>query len=237
MKLKLSLESLSAPSPLKINSYGQPLQIAYSLFVEDIMLSKVFWTTKTGDNSDSTTMTGLWKSIWSLKCPCKLRNFAQRASENILPTKTQLRERHVPIDVDCDMCDAVETPGHTFWGCDLAKKVWTILGTKPPNSTQEPRDFRDLLWMIRERHQNADLEILVAAAWGIWNNKNDVRHCGSSKTATVIVNNECRYMEEFRQAASVTVTRCESPQEPWMPPPQAWYKVNRSEERRVGKEC
>lgn len=80
--------------------------------------------------------------------------------------------------------------------------------------------------MIRERHQNADLEILVAAAWGIWNNKNDVRHGGSSKTATVIVNNERRYMEEFRQAASITVTRRESPQEPWMPPPQGWYKVN-----------
>ena len=80
--------------------------------------------------------------------------------------------------------------------------------------------------MIRERHQNADLEILVATAWGIWNNKNDVRHGGSSKTATVIVNNERRYMEEFRQAASITVTRRESPQETWMAPPQDWYKVN-----------
>ena len=76
MKLKLSSESLSAPSPLKINSYSQPLHMAYSPFIVHIVLSKEFWTIKPGDNSDSTTMTGLWKSIWSLKYPCKLRNFA-----------------------------------------------------------------------------------------------------------------------------------------------------------------
>lgn len=40
-----------------------------------------------GQIFDSTTMTGLWKSIWSLKCPCKPQNFAQRASKNILPPR------------------------------------------------------------------------------------------------------------------------------------------------------
>ena len=171
-------------------------------------------------------MEGLWKTIWSLKCPCKLRNFAWRASKNILPTKTRLRDRHVQVDVECDMCKATETPGHVFWGCGLAMEVWTILGVKPPNTTWEPKDFCDLLWLFEERLQNADLEVLIAAAWGIWNNRNDVRHGGSSKTATVIVTNAYRYMKEFRQVTAVKVPRRESMQERWKPPPHGWYKIN-----------
>lgn len=67
-----------------------------------------------GQGSDNTVMTGLWKTIWNLKCPCKLRSFAWRACKNILPTKTRLRDRHVQVDVECDMCKGTETPGHVF---------------------------------------------------------------------------------------------------------------------------
>ncbi|KAL0008862.1 hypothetical protein SO802_010364 [Lithocarpus litseifolius] len=165
-----------------------------------------------GNCSDSSVMAGLWKTIWNLKCPCKLRNFAWRASKNILPTKTRLRDRHVQVDVECDMCEAVETPGHVFWGCGLAM--------------EEPKDFCDLLWLFKERLQNADLEVLIAATWGIWNNRNDVRHGGPSKIATVIVTNAYRYMKEFRQATVTTVPRRESVQERWKPPPHRWYKIN-----------
>ena len=158
-------------------------------------------------------MAVLWKTIRNLKCPCKLRNFAWRASKNILPTKTRLRDCHVQVDVECDMCEATETPGLVFWGCSLAMEVWTILGVKPPNTTWEPKDFYDLLWLFKEQLQNADLEVLISAAWGIWNNRNDVKHGGSSKTTTVIVTNAYRYMKEFRQVTAITVLRRESTQE------------------------
>ena len=65
-------------------------------------------------------MTSLWKSVWQFNCPNKVKNFIWRACKGILPTKTKLKDRKIPMEVDCDICGEVETVGHVFWGCKLA---------------------------------------------------------------------------------------------------------------------
>ena len=128
-----------------------------------------------GQCSDNSAMKALWKLIWGLKCPSKIRNFAWRACKNILPTKTRLRDRHIPIEVDCDLCEEVETIGHVFWKCNLANEVWTTLKILPPNQSWEPRDFIDILWLFQDHHSHVGIEIAITTAWGIWNNRNNIR--------------------------------------------------------------
>ena len=43
-----------------------------------------------GECSSSTKMISLWKSVWQLRCPNKIKNFIWRACKDILPTKTKI---------------------------------------------------------------------------------------------------------------------------------------------------
>lgn len=121
------------------------------------------------------------KSIWSLKCPNKIKTFIWCACKNILPTKTHLKDRHIPIEVNCGLCESIETPEHTFWSCDLSREVWTILIVKPSSPSWKPKDFLDLFWVLNEENDHIELEVLAIAAWGIWNNRNKVQCGGTSK--------------------------------------------------------
>lgn len=138
----------------------------------------------------------------------------------------RFRDRHVSIEVDYALCDSTETPEHIFWGCDLAREVWTILEVQPPRPLWKPRDFIDLFWLLKEKHDHAALEILATAAWGIWKNRNDVTYGGTSKTATVIVNNARRYIEEYKQATNSLGPWLAQASVPLKPPLPNWYKIN-----------
>ena len=161
---------------------------AFSIRSAYYVAKKLLNSQAEGQCSDNSAMKALWKLIWGLKCLSKIRNFAWRACKNILPTKTRLRERHIPIEVDCDLCEEVETIGHVFWKCNLAKEVWTTLKILPPNQSWEPRDFIDILWLFQENHSHVDMEILITTAWDIWNNRNNIRQEATSKTALRIIN-------------------------------------------------
>ena len=44
----------------------------------------------------------------------KKKNFIWRACKDILPTKTKLKNRKIPMEVECDICGGVEIAGHVF---------------------------------------------------------------------------------------------------------------------------
>ena len=103
-----------------------------------------------GECSNNTRMKSLWKAIWKLHCPNKIRNFIWRACKDILPTKTKLRDRKIPVEVECDLCEGVETTGHTFWSCDIAAAVWQMANVKAPGLMASPPNFMDLFWCVME---------------------------------------------------------------------------------------
>uniref|UniRef100_A0A7N2LPB7 Reverse transcriptase zinc-binding domain-containing protein n=1 Tax=Quercus lobata TaxID=97700 RepID=A0A7N2LPB7_QUELO len=64
----------------------------------------------------------IWKKIWKLKFPNKIRHFLWRAAKDSFPTKQNLRLRHIPIDDTCDGCsDQSESLMHCLWLCDQAR--------------------------------------------------------------------------------------------------------------------
>ena len=71
------------------------------------------------------------------------------------------------------------------------------------------------------------MEILITTAWGIWNNRNNIRQGATSKTALGIINDAYRYMTEYRKVASHPTPRQAviSPKF-WKPPPPNRYKIN-----------
>ena len=84
----------------------------------------------------------------------------------------------------------------------------------------------DLFCVLKKENDHIELEVLAIATWGIWNNGNEVQHGGTSKTAMVIINNACRYMEEYKQTVDLPAphpTQTSTSQKPLL---IDWYKIN-----------
>ena len=65
----------------------------------------------------------IWKKIWKLKVPKKVCLW--RTAIDSLPTKQNLRLRHIPIDDTCEGCnDQSKSLLHCLWLCDQAQSMW-----------------------------------------------------------------------------------------------------------------
>ena len=78
------------------------------------------------DYSDESTRRKIWKSIWVLKIPPKIKHFVWKAARGILATKSNLAKRKITSDGICELCGvSEETVCHLLWSCDHAKEVWS----------------------------------------------------------------------------------------------------------------
>lgn len=70
----------------------------------------------------------LWKSLWQLQVPNKIKNFVLRTCNEALPTKMNLHHRHV---TDSDICDLYgelpEDTVHAIWTGKEIAGVWSSL--------------------------------------------------------------------------------------------------------------
>ena len=78
--------------------------------------------------SSSSGMAGnVWKRIWKIRTPQKIKHFIWRAVKDSLPTKQNLVRRQIPVDETCSFCEEhQETILHVLWLCDHAKAVWKL---------------------------------------------------------------------------------------------------------------
>ena len=146
-----------------------------------------------GSTSDNTRMRALWRLVWSLNCPNKLKQFMWHSCRNILPTKHRLKSRGVDIEVGCDYCGQCESVEHVLWGCKFAADVWGESRLKLPLLPYSTEEFLEVVWEIRNRKPEIDWELFVAMAWGLWNQRNTVRFGGQRKTAHRL----CQVVEEY----------------------------------------
>lgn len=67
---------------------------------------------------------------------------------NSLPTKFNLHKRGVNLNITCQSCDSTqEDQHHIFFGCELAKSLWTLLIHKYRGSiTVHPTIFNPSNW-------------------------------------------------------------------------------------------
>ena len=77
------------------------------------------------DCSDDSVRRKIWKTIWQMKTPQKIKHFAWKAGRGILATKSSLAQRKILQDSTCDLCGQEdETIWHLLWTCEHAKEVW-----------------------------------------------------------------------------------------------------------------
>ena len=110
---------------------------------------------------------GAFKELWNLKLPPKIVIFAWRLIRDRLPTKSNLRRRHIEIDDStCPFCRSVEeTAAHLFFHCSKITPLWweslswvNIMGAFPksPKATLSPT----YTWSD-SRHEVSQMEMVV----------------------------------------------------------------------------
>ncbi|XP_065615736.1 uncharacterized protein LOC136061642 [Quercus suber] len=109
-----------------------------------------------GSTSDNTRMRSLWRLVWSLNCPNKMKQFMWRSCRNILPTKHRLKSRGVDIEVGCDFCGICESVEHVLWGCKFTAEVWGESRLKLPLIPYPTEEFLEVVWEIRDRKPDID---------------------------------------------------------------------------------
>ena len=87
------------------------------------MLKTANSTKESGACSYKGKSEGLWKLVWKLNCPNKIKHFLWRACKNILPTNFCLASRRVASDSSCNFCGVYESLSHALWDCAIVVEV------------------------------------------------------------------------------------------------------------------
>jgi hypothetical protein len=66
-----------------------------------------------------------WKCLWKVHAPPKSKHLLWRICKGCLPTRTRLKERHVPCPTTCPLCDSAEEDDwHFLYGCEYSRHAW-----------------------------------------------------------------------------------------------------------------
>ncbi|KAL0013436.1 hypothetical protein SO802_000505 [Lithocarpus litseifolius] len=195
------------------------------------MAQEAAWGKKGTEPSDPTILRGIWRYVWGMNTPDKLKHFAWKACKNILATKENLKSRNITNDNLCDACGKQsESACHIFCFCEKAKEVWVSSKLAIPFEIKPSWDFIDVVWHIQKRKDQCPglLERIIAICWGIWKNRNEVIHGCKGRVGRAITRSSLLFLEEFQivneglQANKVSAPEVVK----WFPPRPGCYKVN-----------
>ena len=160
-----------------------------------------------GSCSNNSDMKTLWKVLWSLKIPNKVKHFGWRACKNILPTLSNLKKRGI---VDNDLCEeckmGYESFGHVFWSYLCASGTWALTSIFCRQQHLFFNDFMELFWFLVHVQKSGEevLSLAVTIAWALWTRQNEKRNGKQFMTGFELVKWCGTYIESFKVANSST---------------------------------
>ena len=138
-----------------------------------------------------------------MQVPNKVKHFAWKACRDILATKENLWKRNITKDNLCESCGkAPKTICHIFWFCDRAKEVWLSSKLIMPFEISPSWKFIDAMWKLQKWSDECPglVERTIMVCWGIWKQRNEVKHGGVSQNGLAIVKSSLRILDEFQVA-------------------------------------
>ena len=179
--------------------------------------------------SDDLEMKLLWKSIWNLQLPNKIRSFVWSACHEPLATKSNLKKRQITKDDICSQCrKGAETSLHLFWFCDKAEEVWCNSKMAFPFSLDHTWSFIDVMWQLVKHSSTCSglLEKMLSLCWEIWKERNSVRNGNGKREGKILVRNAASLVEEYSAANERVICKNPEMRIKWHPPDSPHFKMN-----------
>ncbi|RLN24050.1 hypothetical protein C2845_PM07G13240 [Panicum miliaceum] len=181
-----------------------------------------------GNEPDSSNGDVIWSKLWKIKIPPKIRIFWWRAVNNFLPTKKELKRRHVEQEDFCDTCGTEgEDLYHVAFDCSLVSSFWQsakeLIGIKV--STMHPSTWtRDLL--VLGRLPAADAALIICGVWSLWSGRNARKHGKESWNPRAVVRHVSTMLEDLVCSTATQEVRLPTSRSRWRRPPDDWLKIN-----------
>ena len=103
----------------------------------------------------------------------KVRTFIWQACSDILPTRTNLCQRKIPLDPACAVCNQHdETVAHALWGCPMARNAWAMVAGNLQKRCSAAEDFYSLVRELMPVLTTKEVEVWPIVSWAIWNARN-----------------------------------------------------------------
>jgi ribonuclease HI len=175
----------------------------------------------------------LWKQLWRMKLPGKVKIFLWRLARNSLPTRMNISRKKIELDTRCPMCYRMnEDGGHLFLKCKKAKHVWRALFLEDVRvsilEAQDPMEVLRRVLALPGKRRNMTLLLL----WNWWTTRNKA-NAGELMRSTdqvchVIQKHWCEFDLEGEKVQSETPTTRtgDYSSSGWKRPRENFTKVN-----------
>nr|POF22818.1 putative ribonuclease h protein [Quercus suber] len=175
--------------------------------------------------SNSNPLKQLWKHLWSLDVPNKVKHLIWRACKDALPTKKNLVRRKVVSDSLCEMCKQHEEDTlHALYHCPELQSLWMTTPAWNQDILKQKTCFTDFIVSVFAGLKEP--ELLMVVLWNLWKRRNNLR----LGKPTIPLNRVLEHSREQRFESHSSPLPSTTPRSnqlvTWTPPPEQWYKVN-----------
>jgi ribonuclease HI len=183
-------------------------------------------------NSTESSKDGFWwGALWRLNVPPKVQIFWWRALKASLPTKGELKRRHIEKEDHCEACgEPGESLYHVALKCTFALQLWKaaqeITGVRVPEL--HPGSWtRDVL--AGDLCTPREAALIICGAWSLWSGRNARKHGKGRWNPQAAVRHVAAMVEalvclQASRPGGPPVGQSHSSE--WRTPPQGWVKVN-----------
>ena len=170
----------------------------------------------------------VWREVWSMRAPPKVKTLLWRACHEAMPKKHSLFHRTISVDPFCVKCHASpENSLHALWSCPELDLVWTDLELWSFRGLVQFLDFKELLsWQIKNKHQ---LKLFAVTIWTIWNQQNRVRLNQPADALHQIAHLSKAWLADYHARQVIPGTQVQQTRHSrnhWKPPPSELFKIN-----------
>ena len=171
----------------------------------------------------------VWKFLWGLEVPGKVKHFIWRALVNVLPTADNLLSRKVDVSPICPICSAAnESVYHCLVDCVFANSCWLLSSLGTGGSCTS---FFDWIEQTFIKCSKEECNLVVMVCWKLWLNRNDKVWNGHNGRAKSLVNAAGHYLFQWQEAKRKNFIIIEKVQLGhgsvcWVKPPLGWLKCN-----------
>ena len=180
-----------------------------------------------GGGSTSNPQTEIWKLIWQLNIPPRIRVFAWRMCQGALPTKENLAKRIPSQLMNCAICgDLCESEPHILLYCPLAQAVWSTSGFVQTLWQTRFSTMSDCILVARKELSLDELGMFVAILWECWNVRNQFIFGSPDMDVALRSSRAIRFVTSYRQMREpLCSSGCAAPTG-WKPPSTGMLKLN-----------
>ena len=118
-------------------------------------------------SSDLSLSRKMWRGVWSLRIPNRVKTLLWRAGSDALPTKVNLQKRRILSDAACPGCNTEnESSLHALWSCPCLFPIWQPHFGWLIKKAQNCSSLLDIILLCQEKCNSLKLFAMTAAL--IW---------------------------------------------------------------------